>query len=143
MSDWLGIIDQPAIFDEALDRAHPYAGVALLTLVLNHPDPDVAPPRIKRALETGSTQTQANALQSLGHHARLHHLIDPESVAHLRRALRSRVMLEGFPIRAYAQNAASDVAMFVPRRRLPRWLRRQFAGPRRPVRQPGRRRYTG
>lgn len=123
-------VDQPEIVDEALDRGDPYAGVALLTLVLNHPDPHVALPRIKRALESADAQTRANALQSLGHHARLHGLIDAESVARLRLALRDRAALQGYEVRGYARNAAGDVAMFAPRNRLPRWLRRRFAGPR-------------
>jgi hypothetical protein len=142
MSRWIDAADQPEIVDEALDRGDPYAGVALLTLVLNHPDADVALPRIKRALESGSMQTRVNALQSLGHHARLHGLIDAESVARLRLALHDRTVVQGYEIRGYARNAAGDVAMFAPRHRLPRWLRRRFAGPRRPARCPLRRRRT-
>ncbi|MBC9003267.1 hypothetical protein [Micromonospora aurantiaca (nom. illeg.)] len=129
MRSWLAAIDRPEIVDDALRRDDPYAGVALLTLVLNHPEPDVVLPRIKRALASVSAQTRANALQSLGHYARLHGRIDADSLAHLRRALRDRTVLHGYEIRGYAGDAASDVAIFVPRRRLPRWLRRRFAGP--------------
>ncbi|MEU4793332.1 hypothetical protein AB0F95_26860 [Micromonospora tulbaghiae] len=129
MRRWVDAIDQPEIVDDALRRDDPYAGVALLTLVLNHPEPDVVLPRITRVLTSVSAQTRANALQSLGHYARLHGRIDADSVAHLRRALRDRTVLHGYEIRGYASNAASDVAVFAPRRRLPRWLRRRFAGP--------------
>ncbi|GLY97089.1 hypothetical protein [Actinoplanes sp. NBRC 103695] len=87
-------------------------------------------PRIKRALRAVSAQTRANALQSLGHHARLHRAIDAESVDLLRRALTDRTVLGGCQIRVYADNAASDVGMFAPRCALPRWLRRRHAGPR-------------
>ncbi|SCG38747.1 hypothetical protein GA0070614_0554 [Micromonospora coxensis] len=80
-----------------------------------------------------SAQTRANALQSLGHHARLHGSIDVESLARLRLALRDRTVLGGYKIRGYAANAASDVGMFVSRAALPRWLRRRFAGPRLPA----------
>jgi hypothetical protein len=140
MSRWIDAVNQPEIVDEALDRCDPYAGVALLTLVLNHPDPDVALPRIQRALESATMQTRVNALQSLGHYARLHGLIDAESVARLRLALHDRTVLQGYEIRGYARDAAGDVAMFASRHHLPRWLRRRFAGPRRPVRWLRRRR---
>ncbi|MBU2664014.1 hypothetical protein KOI35_10985 [Actinoplanes bogorensis] len=111
--------------DESVDE-----GVALLALALNHPDPDVVLPRIRRALASSSPQTRANALQSLGHVARLHRTIDADLIGRLRSALRDRSRLHRTELRAYAANAADDVAMFVPRRDLPRWLRRAYPGPR-------------
>jgi hypothetical protein len=63
--------DRAALVHRQLDRNDEYAGVALLALVLNHPESAVALPRIKRALVSPSAQTRANALQSLGHYARL------------------------------------------------------------------------
>jgi hypothetical protein len=133
ISSWFGVVERPEIFDEILDRDDQYAGIALLALVLNHHDPDVVLPRIKRALTSPSVQTRANALQSLGHHARLHGSVDTESLHRLRLALRDRTVLNRYEIRGYAAAAAGDVGMFVKRHELPRWLRRRFAGSRRPV----------
>ncbi|WP_430782639.1 hypothetical protein [Actinoplanes sp. G11-F43] len=131
MAHWSDAVDRPEIVDEALDRRDRHAGVALLVLVLNHPDPAVSLPRIKRGLRAADPQTRVNAVQSLGHHARLHRMIDTESIALLRRARRDRTMAGGYQIRGYAHHAASDVGMFAPRRDLPRWLRRRHPGPRR------------
>jgi hypothetical protein len=114
-----------------LEREDQYTGIALLALVLNHEDPDVVLPRVKRAMASRSPQTRANALQSLGHHARLHGYVDAEAIGRLRHALRDRTVLGGFEIRGYAATAADDVGMFVKRGALPRWFRRRFAGPRR------------
>lgn len=130
MRRWERVVDRPQAVDEALDRNDPYAGVALLVLVLDHPDPDVARPRILRGLTSPHPQTRANALQSLGHHARLHRVVDFESIAKLRAALRDRTPLSGYELRGYAREAAGDIAIFVARRDLPRWLRRRFSGPR-------------
>jgi hypothetical protein len=129
MRRWAHVVDRPHEVDDALDRDDPYAGVALLVLVLNHPDPAVALPRIRRGLSMPSPQTRANALQSLGHYARLHRVVDAELIAILRVALRDRTALQGYELRGYASVAASDIAMFVARRELPRWFRRRFAGP--------------
>ncbi|MBQ1076799.1 hypothetical protein KBX06_27160 [Micromonospora sp. C31] len=134
IGSWMSVVQQPNLVDELLGQEDEYAGVALLALTLNHHDPDVVLPRIKRGLGSMRAQTRANALQSLGHHARLHGSIDVESLARLRLALRHRTVLGGYEIRGYAANAASDVGMFVSRAGLPRWLRRRFAGPRHPVR---------
>ncbi|MFI6268534.1 hypothetical protein [Micromonospora zamorensis] len=133
IGSWLSVIDRPEIVDEALDREDQYAGIALLALVLNHEDPGVVLPRIKRAMMSQSPQTRANALQSLGHHARLHGFVDGEAIDRLRQALRDRTVLGGFQIRGYAATAASDVGMFVKRCALPRWFRRRFGGPRQPA----------
>ena len=131
ISSWIGVLERPEAVDEAVDRNDEYAGVALLALVLNHPESEVALPRIKRALVSANVQTKANALQSLGHYARLHRSIDGELVRRLRVALSDRTSLRRSQIRGYAFHAASDVGMFVSRSQLPRWLRRRFAGPRR------------
>ncbi|WP_242624664.1 hypothetical protein [Krasilnikovia cinnamomea] len=135
IGSWIGVVERPEAVDEAVDRNDEHAGVALLALVLNHPDSEVALPRIKRALMSPNAQTRANALQSLGHYARLHQAIDGDLVRQLRCALSDRTPLHHAQIRGYAFHAASDVGMFVRRRELPRWLRRRFAGPRRPTRQ--------
>ncbi|MFI5834880.1 hypothetical protein ACIA5A_14525 [Micromonospora sp. NPDC051300] len=134
IGSWLDVVEQPEIVDEALDREDRYAGVALLALVLNHEDPAVVLPRVKRAMTSRDPQTRANALQSLGHHGRLHGSIDAEAIGRLRRALHDRTALGGFEIRGYAATAAGDVGMFVERHALPRWFRRRFAGPRRSAR---------
>jgi hypothetical protein len=133
IGSWIGVVERPDMVDEAVDRKNEYAGVALLALVLNHPESAVVLPRIKRALASPSAQTKANALQSLGHYARLHGSIDGELVKRLRCALSDRTPLHRSQIRGYASHAASDVGMFVPRCDLPRWLRRRFSGPRRPT----------
>lgn len=135
IGSWIGVVERPEAVDEAVDRNDEYAGVALLALVLNHLDSEVALPRIKRALMSPNTQTRANALQSLGHYARLHRSIDGDLVRRLRCALNARTPLHRTQIRGYAFHAASDVGMFVRRRELPRWLRRRFAGPRCPTHQ--------
>lgn len=131
MHRWAHVVDQPQDVDRAIDRRDPCAGVALLALVLNHPDPAVAQPRILKGLVSPTPQTRANALQSLGHHARLHQVVDIRSIAALRGALRDRTHVSGCELSDYAYNAASDIAIFVARRNLPRWLRRRFAGRRR------------
>jgi hypothetical protein len=137
--DWLtgrGVIacDDPAVADAALDRKERYAGVAVIGVVLNGHEPPVALTLIKRALRSAEPQVCANALQALGHLARLQCEVDEESITLLWRALRDKRCASGCQIRSYACNAADDVAMFVPRRVLPRWLRRGHAGRRQPTR---------
>jgi hypothetical protein len=135
IGSWVDVVDRPEAVDEAVDRDDEYAGVALLALVLNHPQPGIVLPRIKLALASRSVQTRANALQSVGHYARLHGSIDRDLLERLRRALSDRTPLHSATICGYAFHAASDVGMFVQRRDLPRWLRRRFSGPRRPPRR--------
>lgn len=135
IGSWASVVERPETVDEAIARSDEYAGVALLALVLNHGEPGVVLPRIKQALTSRSVQTRANALQSLGHYARLHGSIDGELVRRLRSALSDPTPLHRSQIRGYAFHAASDVGMFVRRRELPRWMRRRFAGPRRPTRR--------
>jgi hypothetical protein len=119
--------------DAALDGDEPDAGLALLALVLGCCEPgDAVLARVKRGLRSRHPQVRANALQSLGHFGRLYGSIDAESVRLLRRALRDRTVIHGVFISGYATNAAQDVGSFVPRWLLPRSLRRQYAGPRRP-----------
>jgi len=132
IGSWVGVVEQPETVDEAVDRNDEYAGVALLALVLNHPESAIALARIKRALASPSAQTRANALQSVGHYARLHRSIDAELLKRLRCALSDRTPVHRSQIRDYAFHAASDVGMFVRRRDLPRWLRRRYSGPRHP-----------
>jgi hypothetical protein len=125
--------DCPSTVDAALDGEERGAGTALLYLVLDEFHPAcVVLPRVKRGLRARDAQIRANALQSLGHFGRLHRMIDEESVALLRRALRDRTRIGRYPLWGYAGNAADDIATFVPRHRLPRWFRRRHAGPRRP-----------
>jgi hypothetical protein len=133
IGSWIGVVERPEAVDEAVDRNDVYAGVALLALVLNHPESAVVLPRIKRALASPRAQTRVNALQSLGHYARLHRSIDGELVKRLRCALSDRTPLHRSQIRGYAFHAASDVGMFVRRCDLPRWLRRRYSGPRHPT----------
>ena len=87
----------------------PFAGVALLVLVLNQAETQLVLPRIMRGLRSTRAQTRANALQALGHCARLHGLIDADSIAVLRRALRDRTPLGGCQLRGYAGDAADDI----------------------------------
>ena len=134
IGSWMDVVEQPQIVDEALERNDEYAGVALLTLVLNHPEPEAVLPRIKQGLVSPRAHTRANALQCTGHFSRLHRSIDRELVALLRKALNDSTRIGGYQIRGYADNAADDVGMFAPRRSLPRWFRRRFAGPRGPSR---------
>ena len=134
IGSWMDVVERPEVVDEALEQNDEYAGVALLALVLNHPDPEVVLPRIKQALVSARAQTRVNALQCTGHYARLHRSIDGELVGLLRRALDHRTRVGGFQIRGNADDAADDVGMFAPRRKLPRWFRRRFAGPARPNR---------
>jgi hypothetical protein len=129
ISSWMGVIERPETVDEAFEQNDEYAGVALLALVLNHPEPEVVLPRIKQALVSPRAQTRANALQCVGHYSRLHASIDRELMALLARALKDRTQVGGYQIRGYADDAADDVGAFAPRRRLPRWFRRRFAGP--------------
>ncbi|MER7417983.1 hypothetical protein ABT346_14560 [Micromonospora peucetia] len=86
----------------------------------------------RAATPSKGSQTRANALQSLGHFGRLHREIDDESLALLRIALHDRTVLGGCQLGGYADDAADDIGSFVPRHRLPRWLRRRHAGRRRP-----------
>jgi hypothetical protein len=44
MAAWADAVDRPDIVDEALDRNDPFAGIAILVLVLNQPDPGRAAP---------------------------------------------------------------------------------------------------
>ncbi|MEU8241014.1 hypothetical protein AB0C07_22450 [Actinoplanes missouriensis] len=125
------VVERPETVDELVEQNDEYAGVALLALVLNHPEPEVVLPRIKQALVSPRAQTRANALQCAGHYSRLHASIDHELVALLRRALSDRTRVSGYQIRGYAGDAADDVGIFAPRRKLPRWFRRRFAGPKR------------
>ncbi|MFY1675365.1 hypothetical protein ACN27G_36450 [Plantactinospora sp. WMMB334] len=145
IGSWLIVVERPELVDEMLGRDDSHAGVALLALVLNHPDPLVVTARVSRGLASPSAQNRANALQSLGHHARLHGSIDARSVSRLRRALRDRTPLHGSELRGYAADAGDDIGTFVRRRELPRWLRRRFPGPRRParLRLPASRRASG
>jgi hypothetical protein len=135
IGSWIDVVERLEVVDEAVDRDDEYAGVALLALVLNHLESGVVLPRIKRALVSPIAETRANALQSVGHHARLHGSIDAELARRLHYALCDRTPLNRSQIRSYAFHAASDVGMFVRRQELPRWLRRRFAGPRVPTRQ--------
>ncbi|MFI5844750.1 hypothetical protein ACIA8K_34130 [Catenuloplanes sp. NPDC051500] len=131
IGSWMDVVERPEIVDDVVEANGEYAGVALLALVLNHPEPQIVLPRIKRALVSPRAQTRANALQCAGHYTRLHGSIDHDLIALLRSALSDQTRAGGFQIRGYAEHAAADVGMFAPRRRLPRWFRRRFAGPRR------------
>ncbi|MEU4689821.1 hypothetical protein [Actinoplanes sp. NPDC023714] len=131
IGSWMEVVERPDTVDEAFEQNDEYAGVALLALVLNHPEAEVVLPRIKQALVSPRAQTRANALQCVGHYSRLHASIDRELVGLLRRALSDQSRVGGYRISGYAGHAADDVGMFAPRRKLPRWFRRRFAGPRR------------
>jgi hypothetical protein len=54
------VVDRPEVVDEAIDGNDEHAGIALLALVLNHPESGVVLPRIKQALVSPSAQTRAN-----------------------------------------------------------------------------------
>ncbi|WP_200211540.1 hypothetical protein [Micromonospora coerulea] len=134
--DWLtgrglSACDDPGLLDAAYDRDERYAGTALIALTLNHDDPLVVLPRIRCGLRSGRPQTRANALQCLGHLARLHGLVDAGSLGLLHRALRNHTPVDcRYRIHGYADSAADDIATFAARRQLPRWLRRSRPGPR-------------
>ncbi|WP_239138922.1 hypothetical protein [Actinoplanes regularis] len=51
-----GVVERPEMVDEAVDRNDEFVGVALLALVLNHPESAVVLPRIKRALASPSAK---------------------------------------------------------------------------------------
>lgn len=87
VGSWIDVVERPVTVDEAVDRDDKYAGVALLALVLNRPQFEIVPPRIKLAVASRSVQTRVNALQSVGHYARLHGSIDHDLLKRLRRAL--------------------------------------------------------
>jgi hypothetical protein len=52
MEFWADVVKQSDIVDEALARDDPFAGVAILVLVLYAADPQVALPRIKAGLRS-------------------------------------------------------------------------------------------
>lgn len=54
IGSWISVVERPEAVDEAVDRNDEYAGVALLALVLNHPESGIVLPRIKQALVSRS-----------------------------------------------------------------------------------------
>lgn len=101
--------DRPEEVDAALDRADPLAGVAVIGLALNHPDPAAILPRIACALAADDRKLLQQATTATAHVARLHHTVDGPVLDLLRR-------------RPRGNEADSDLWLFVPKRRLPWWL---------------------
>ncbi len=50
IGSWMEVVERPETVDEVVEQNDEYAGVALLALVLNHPESKVVLPRIKQAL---------------------------------------------------------------------------------------------
>ncbi|MDH6217731.1 hypothetical protein [Streptomyces pseudovenezuelae] len=115
--DWLtgeGLsgIDDPAAVDAAFERREEHLGTAVIGLALTCP-PDVASPRIVRAMRVLEAPRREFAFTAAGTVARLHGTLTPELYAALRAEGPGGV----------AENAIRDVLTFVPFRQLPPWFK--------------------
>jgi hypothetical protein len=118
--DWqsgegLSCIDDPAAVDAAFERGEEHLGTAVIGLALTC-SPDVASPRIVRAMRVLETSRREFAFTAAGIVARLHGDLTPELYAALRTEGPGGV----------AENAIRDVLTFVPFRRLPPWFKRRL-----------------
>ncbi|GAA4225827.1 hypothetical protein GCM10022254_08600 [Actinomadura meridiana] len=94
----------------AFERGEEMAGVAVIALALNHPEPARVLPLVAMAMESSSPQIREQGLVAMAHTARLHRAVDRRCLALLRSCAR------GNP-------ADDDLWSFVPHHRLPLWLR--------------------
>lgn len=108
-------IDDPAAVDAAFERGEQHIGAAVIGLALTCP-PEVASPRILRAMRVLDTSRREYAFTAAGTVARLHGELTPELYAALR--------AEGAG--GVAENAIGDTLTFVPFRQLPAWFKWQW-----------------
>jgi hypothetical protein len=115
--DWqsgegLSGIDDPAAVDAAFERGEEHLGAAVIGLALTC-SPDVASPRIVRAMRVLDTSRREFAFTAAGIVARTHGDLTPELYAALRTEGPGGV----------AANAIKDTLTFVPFRKLPLWFK--------------------
>ncbi|MEV0170918.1 hypothetical protein AB0I00_07300 [Streptomyces sp. NPDC050803] len=107
-------MDDPAEVDAALDRGDECLGAAVIGLALNC-SPEVASPRIIRAIEVLDRSRRDFPFTAAAHVARLNGRLTPELYAALR--------AEGTG--GFADHAIGDTLTFVPFRDLPPWFKWQ------------------
>ncbi|MEN8650288.1 hypothetical protein ABCR94_06535 [Streptomyces sp. 21So2-11] len=117
--DWesgegLSGIDDPTAVDAAFERGEEHLGSAVIGLAFRCP-PEVASPRIVRAMRVLDPTRRELAFTAAGIVARLHGELTPELYAALR--------AEGPG--GFAENAINDTLYFVPFRQLPPWFKRR------------------
>jgi hypothetical protein len=105
---------RPADVNAAFDRSEPLAGLAVISLSLQHPSPDDVLPLVARAFESPDPQIRYQGTVALANTARLHRTVDARCLTLLRACPR------GNP-------ADDDLWSFIPHRQLPLWLRRHHA----------------
>ncbi|MBT2509320.1 hypothetical protein J7I98_26275 [Streptomyces sp. ISL-98] len=120
--DWLHSstlrwVDQPEQVDAAFERGEGLVGVAVIALVLNHPDPKAVLPVVARALESQDQEVRRQGVVALAHVARQHHTVDRRCLELLRACPRGN-------------EADDDLWSFVAHRELPLWLWRHHLGER-------------
>lgn len=108
-------MDDPAEVDAALERGERSVGAAVIGLALNCP-PEVASPRILRAVEVLDRSRRDFPFTAAAHVARLHGRLTPELYAALRAEGRG----------GFADHAIDDTLTFVPFRDLPPWFKWQL-----------------
>lgn len=108
-------MDDPAEVDAALERGERHLGAGVIGLALNCP-PEVASPRIIRALEVLDRSRRDFPFTAAAHVARLNGRLTPELYAALR--------AEGMG--GFADHAIRDTLTFVPFRELPPWFKWQM-----------------
>ncbi|MGW1216264.1 hypothetical protein ACWD5F_42195 [Streptomyces sp. NPDC002499] len=115
--DWrsgegLSGIDDPDAVDAAFERGEEHLGTAVIGLAMTCP-PDVASPRVVRAMQVLDVPRRELAFTAAGIVARLHGDLTPELYGALRAEGPGGV----------AENSIRDVLTFVPFRRLPPWFK--------------------
>ncbi|MBC2908241.1 hypothetical protein [Streptomyces cupreus] len=108
-------IDDPAEVDAAFERGEESLGAAVIGLALNCP-PEVASPRIIRAIQVLDRSRRDFPFTAAAHVARLNGRLTPELYAALR--------AEG--LGGFADHAIRDTLTFVPFRDLPPWFKWQM-----------------
>ncbi|MFI9768214.1 hypothetical protein ACIHJG_15280 [Streptomyces sp. NPDC052415] len=108
-------IDDPAEVDAAFERGEESLGAAVIGLALNCP-PEVASPRIIRAIAVLDRSRRDFPFTAAGHVARLNGRLTPELYAALRAEGRG----------GFAENAIRDTLTFVPFRKLTPWFKWQL-----------------
>lgn len=108
-------MDDPAEVDAAFERGEESLGAAIIGLALNCP-PEVASPRILRAIEVLNRSRRDFPFTAAAHVARLNGRLTPELYAALR--------TEG--LGGFADHAIRDTLTFVPFRDLPPWFKWQM-----------------
>ncbi|WAZ23391.1 hypothetical protein STRCI_004732 [Streptomyces cinnabarinus] len=108
-------IDDPAEVDAAFERGERALGAGVIGLALNCP-PEVASPRIIRAIEVLDRSRRDFPFTAAAHVARLNGRLTPELFAALR--------AEGMG--GFADHAIRDTLTYVPFRDLPPWFKGQL-----------------